>query len=178
MRFRQRGAFSLVLWCVTAWGATFDPQGASLTVATSRVQARFDRGGLVAITNLLTGEAYLRAPSSTLQVDLPLTQPPSSQLAPTGSWTVNQAGTSATLTLTDSNRTVTIAVSVDSTTQQIVVNLDGQAKQGGVETLNWGITGFDLSAGEFIIPGHGGLAINGASFAAAGKYSFFRSEWE
>jgi uncharacterized protein (TIGR03437 family) len=158
--------------------ATFAPQGNSLTVTTANLQVTFSGADITAVTNLLTGESYLRNPSSVPQLDMALVQPPSTALAPVDSWTLNSAGTTATLTFTDSNRTVTLAVTVDSTRQEIVLNFDGQAKQGGVEWLAWGLTGFDLTAGQFILPARGGLAINATSLTAASTYTFNHDAWE
>jgi uncharacterized protein (TIGR03437 family) len=161
-----------------AFGATFSSEGATLTVATGILQVKFNGADIIAITNGLTGESYLRNPSSAMQLDLALVQPPTAPLAPAGSWTVSSDGSSATLTFTDSNRTVTVSVSADAATQQIVVDLDGQAKQGGVERLAWGMTGFDISAGQFILPARGGLTLNGSSLSSASSYNFFHDGWE
>jgi uncharacterized protein (TIGR03437 family) len=169
-----------VLWLGTfsAFAATFSPAGTTLTVSTENLQVVFRGPDIVGITNLLTGESYLRDPSASMQLDLPLVQPASAPLAPAGSWTVNLSGSSAALVLTDSNRTVSLAVSVDAATKQIVIDFDGQAKQGGVERLVWGMTGFDMTAGQFILPAMGGLTLNGSSLSAAGNYFFARSNWE
>ena len=171
---------ALVLWLggLTAFAATFSSTGTTLTVSTATLQVTFSGAEITSVTNLLTGESYLRNPSSAMQVDLALVQLPSAPLAAVGSWMVNSAGTSAALTFTDSNRTISVTVSADPATQQIVIDLDGQAKQGGVEWLVWGITGFDMSAGQFVLPAMGGLTLNGASLSAASSYSFFHSNWE
>lgn len=160
-----------------AWGATFTAQGATLTVSTATLQVSFNGADVVAVTNTLSGESYLRNPSSATQLNLAMVQPPGSPLA-AGVWTVNSAGSSATLTVTDSNRTVTVTVSADPGTGQVVVDLDGQAKQGGVEWLSWGLSGFDMTAGQFVLPARGGLALNGASLSAAGTYTFYHDGWE
>ena len=142
------------------------------------LQVTFNGADIAGITNLITGESYVRNPSPSTQLDLQLVQPPNASLVPAGAWTVDSSGSSATLTFTDSNRTVSARVSTDSTGQQIVIDLDGKAKQGGVERLVWGVTGFDTSAGQFILPAQGGLALNGSSLSAAGSYTFFRGGWE
>jgi hypothetical protein len=168
----------LCLGVAGAFGATFSAQGTTLNVSTANLQVTFNGADVVGITNLITGESYLRNPSPATQFDLQLVQAPARPLAPAGTWNIIAAGSSATLTFSDTNRTVTIAVSVDPATQQIVIGLDGQAKQGGVERLVWGMTGFDMTTGEFILPASGGLTLNASSLAAAGKYSFFHSNWE
>jgi hypothetical protein len=41
-----------------------------------------------------------------------------------------------------------------------------------LQQLIWGVTGFDLAAGKFILPAHGGLSLAGTSFSAQSSYSF------
>ncbi|HTR38575.1 MAG TPA: hypothetical protein VMH80_21865 [Bryobacteraceae bacterium] len=168
-----------VLWAsvVTALGATVSAQGVTLTVTTGTLQVIFNGADIVGITNVVTGESYLRNASPSSQLDLQLVNPPGASLAPAGSWTVDSNGSSASLTFTDSNRTVTVKVSTDPTGQQVVIGFDGQAKQGGLERLVWGLTGFDMSAGEFVLPASGGLTLNGSSLSA-GSYTFYHDQWE
>jgi hypothetical protein len=149
--------------------ATFSAQGTSLTVTSSNLQVSFSGADVVGIKNQLTGEQYLRNPSSNMQLNLTLVQAPSQVLAASGAWIVN-AGISASLSFTDSNRTVSITVRVDPATQEVVVALDGRAPHGGVEQLMWGVTGFDLTAGKFILPSRGGLSLTGNSFSAQSQY--------
>src|SRR5258708_907810 len=113
--------------------ATFSAQGTNLTVTSDKLQVSFAGADVVGISNQLTGESYLRNPPPNMQLDLTLTQPPSQPLAASGTWTVDDSGASASLTFTDSNRTVSITVSVDPATQEVVVNLGGKADQGGVQ---------------------------------------------
>jgi hypothetical protein len=63
--------------------------GSSLTVATANLQVTFNGPDLVAVTNTVTGESYLRDPSPAMQLNLTLTQPSSASLAATGSWTTS-----------------------------------------------------------------------------------------
>jgi len=156
-------------WCLHA---------ATLTVASSNLQVTFTNADVTGITNVLTGEQYLRSPSSNSQTDLVLLQSTGQQLAPAGPWTVNAAGTSASLTMADSGRAITIAVSIDAATQQVVVNLDGKASHGGVQFLEWGSTGFDMNIGRFILPGQGGVALTTASFSASSYNGFYGTYWE
>ena len=131
-------------------GATFTANGTNLTVASSSIQVSFSGADVVGITNLLTSESYLRNPSSNMQLNLTLVTPPTQGLAASGGWVVN--GSSATLSFTDSNRIVSVTVSVDPTTQEVVVDLTGTVASGGVEQLIWGTTGWDMSAGKFVVP--------------------------
>lgn len=104
MRFYYR-AILLLLTATSANAATFTVAGNSLTVATAILQVTFNGPDVVAVTNAMTGESYLRGPSPAMQLNLTLTQPSSASLGATGPWTVNTA----------------------ATTQQVVVDLDGQA---------------------------------------------------
>ncbi|MBV8731593.1 MAG: hypothetical protein JO336_17440, partial [Acidobacteriia bacterium] len=157
---------------------TFTAAGTALTVTSANLQATFRGADVVGVSNQLTGESYFRNPSPNTQLNLTLTQTPSQALSASSAWTVNAAGSSASLSFTDSNRTVTVTVSVDPATQEVVVDLDGKANQGGVERLSWGAIGFDMTAGNFVVPAQGGLAITSASLAANGAYNFFGTGWE
>ena len=158
--------------------ATFTVQGNTLAAASANLQVTFTNADVTGITNVLTGEQYLRNPSSNSQTDLGMLQSTGQQLAPAGPWTVNAAGTSATLTMADSVRSITIAVSIDASTGQIVVNLDGKASHGGVQYLEWGSTGFDMNLGRLIVPGQGGIALTTASFSASSYNGFYGTYWE
>jgi hypothetical protein len=87
-------------------------------------------------------------------------------------------GSTASLTFTDSNRSIAVTVTVDPDTQELVVDLTGTANQGGVEQLIWGITGFDLTAGHFVAPAWGGMELTAASFQSQGSYNFFGGAWD
>src|SRR5690349_1539399 len=100
----------LLLAVIRTSGATFSSQGANLTVTSANLQVSFRGADAVGITNRITGEQYLRNPSPNAQLNLTLVQAPSQALAASGSWVVDQTGNTASLSFTDSNRTVTIAV--------------------------------------------------------------------
>src|ERR1700682_5397438 len=42
----------------------------------------------------------------------------------------------------------------------------------GVVKLIWGVTGFDVAAGRFILPSKGGLSLTSNSFSAQSQYYF------
>lgn len=166
----------IAVFATGAAGATFNLQGTNLTVTSNNLQVSFRGADVVGIVNQLTGETYLRAPSQNMQLNLTLVQSPTAGLAPVGNWTLS--GSTANLSLTDSNRVVSVTVTVDPNTQEIVVDLTGTAQHGGVEQLVWGVTGFDMAVGSFILPGWGGLEINGASFQSQSSFSFFGDSWD
>ncbi len=87
----------LVPFASRAAGATFNAQGTNLTVTSGALLVSFSGADVVGITNQLTGESYLRNPSTNMQLNLTLVQPPSQGLAASGAWTVNSGGTSASL---------------------------------------------------------------------------------
>ncbi len=165
-----------------AGAATFMAQGTNLTVASDAIQVSFNGADVVAVTNQLTGESYLRNPSPNRLLNLKLVQASDQTLSASGDWAMSSDGKSAALGFTDSNRTISVTVSVDPATQEIIVDLDGHANQGGVEGLVWGITGYDLTAGKFILPAQGGMSITSASLGAHGQYSFsdgfYGGAWE
>jgi hypothetical protein len=152
-----RAALLAILSALSAAAATFTVQGAHLVVTSNNLQVSFSGIDVVAVTNSLTSEQYLHNPSSVAQSNLQMTQFPSTTLA-AGSWTVNSAGNSASLTLSDATRTISAVVTVDPSTQEVVVNLDGKSSQPGVERLVWGATGFDMTSGQFIVPAQGGIS--------------------
>ena len=157
-------------------GATFTVQGTNLTVTSHNLQVSLSGADVVGITNRLTGESYLRSPSPTMQLNLTLMQPPTQALAAVGAWTVN--GSTASLNFTDPTRSVSVTVTVDPSTQEVVIGLTGTAQSGGVEQLIWGITGFDMTAGRFVVPGWGGMEITSSSFASQGPFYFYYDAWD
>src|SRR5437016_7047939 len=87
-------------------GATFNVQGTNLTVTSDRLVVSFRGADVVGITNRLTGENYLRAAAPNLQLNMTLVQPPSQPLAASGTWNLDAAKATVTLTFTDANRSV------------------------------------------------------------------------
>jgi hypothetical protein len=166
----------IALFATGGVAATFNIQGTNLTVTSNNLQISFRGADVVGIVNQLTGESYLRAPSPSMQLNLDLVQPPTAGLSPVGTWTLS--GSTASLSFSDSNRTVSVSVTVDSSTQEVVVDLTGMAQQGGVQQLIWGVTGFDMTVGAFILPGWGGMEINGASFQSQSSYYFLGDQWD
>jgi Domain of unknown function (DUF6259) len=164
-----------LLWAaaLAVYAAPFDIAGTGLTVTSGNLVATFRGAEVVGIVNQLTGESYLRAPTAATLVDLRMTTATANALAPLGNWTLDAAGTSATLTFFDSTRNVTLAVSVDPGTQEVVVVLDGHVNQGGgVQSIAWGLTGFDLALGRFVLPASGGVSLTAKSFAKRQAYEF------
>jgi len=66
--------FSLAFGALS--GATFSAQGTNLTVTSDKLQVSFSGADVVGIANQLTGEKYLRNPSTNMQLNLTLVQAP------------------------------------------------------------------------------------------------------
>jgi len=170
-------ALVLVAFCGTSQAANpFNAQGTNLTVTTASLQVTFRGPDVVGIRNELTGESYMR-PLAGAYTNL--TFPNGSVRSFTwGNWTPDATGASASATGTDSSRsTVQLTVSVDPVTQEVVVDLTGQAEQGGIQYLQWGLVGFDMTAGKFVLPANGGLSLTSRSLAKQAGY-FFGYFWQ
>lgn len=150
----------------------FNAQGTNLTVTTTTLKVTFRGPDVVGISNQSTGENYLRPYSANPYTGMSFANGSGRSLT-WGNWTVDGSGTNASTTGTDSNgSTVQVAVSVDSATQEVVVDLNGEAKQGGIRYLQWGLAGFDMTAGRFILPANGGLSLTSRSLTSQAGYSF------
>lgn len=161
---------TLLLAPMGLWAGGFVAQGPALTVTSATATVSFQGPDVVSIVNLLTGESYLHAPAPVMLSNL-LTSGTAGTFA-AGSWLMNSSGTAATLTASDGIRSITITVTIDPQTQEIAASLSGQSSQSGVERLSWGITGFDMNAGTFILPALGGISLGSAALTAQSSYYF------
>jgi len=150
--------------------ATFTAVGPSLTVTSSTATVTFQGPAVTSIVNRLTGESYLRAPAPVMLSGLLASGSAGALTA--GSWSMNKGGTAATLQASGAVGSSTITVSVDPATQEIVADLSGSSNQGGVQRLSWGMTGFDMNAGNFILPALGGISLGGAALTQQSSYYF------
>ena len=167
MCFRPVGLarFLLCAVCPFIFLLTADAQvvasGQKLTITTLNLVANFQGPDLVGLTNVLTGESYLKFPPLSALMNLEISGVPSQGLQ-ASTWTTSvQAGTTvASLTMQDSVRSVTITAKVDSSSQEIVIKFSGVATQTGVSAAYWGIAGLDLSVGHLIVPASSGIVID------------------
>ena len=128
---------AILLFLQGALGAApFEAQGLRLTINSSSLAVSFRGPDVVAVTNRLTGESYLRASAPYTLSDLALS-PPSSEALSAGAWSLNSDGTGATLIAAGGTRSISIAVSIDSATQEIVVSVSGLSEQSEVRRLSW-----------------------------------------
>jgi hypothetical protein len=127
--------------------------GKSLTVTTANAVATFAGPDLVGFVNALTGESYLKNPSSGNLARVDAITSTGQGLQPSN-WAV--AAGIATITSSDSVRTLTITVRIDPASQEIVLRSSAGVTTPGVRGASWSIAGIDLAAGKWIVPANSG----------------------
>jgi uncharacterized protein (TIGR03437 family) len=132
----------------------------TLTVTSTNFVATFQGADLSALTNSLTGESYLNPLLSAQLLNLNVMNPTGQGLT-LSNWVVATDPSSqqpmATLNFTDGTRNGTFQVSIDPQTREMVIHLSGSSQTPGVESLEWGIEGIDLSSGgRVVLPSQGG----------------------
>lgn len=185
LRLLSGVSFLIGLFCAlsvpTAAQAAIEVQGSSLFVTSQNLKVSFRGADVVGISNLATGETYLRSPTTSVLTNLVFYQGASASLT-AGNWSLNTSTGTAALTLTGGTRTISITVGIDSANQEIFTRLSGQSTQGGVRQLSWGVTGFDLNLGRLVVPAMGGISFGAASFQTTPSYSVTTSNplqhWE
>jgi hypothetical protein len=162
---------ALVASCLQCWlHAQIVANNNILTVTTPNLTATFSGADLVGLTNSLTGESYLKPQGGSQLLNL-------TQMNPTGlpltlsNWTVgtdvSTQQQTASLTFQDTVRNGTFSVTIDPKTQELVIHLSGQSQTPGIEGLEWGIAGIDLSSGgRIVLPSNGGNYVDLNHFAA------------
>ena len=150
-----------VFFLIQVAAAQVAAAGQQLTVTTANATAKFQGPDLVGFTNSASGESYLKSAAPSPLMNLEINGIPSSSLQ-VSNWTTSvQGGTTVgSLTVQDAVRTIVFTVKVDPTSQEIVINLSGQASQTGVSAAYWGIAGLDLSAGRLVLPASSGIVID------------------
>lgn len=168
--FRRCARFAAVA-LLLPWGlarAAFDAQGSILAVNTARLSLTLEGGTVTGLKNLLTGETYLRPPSTSPTTGLS-TVSGGNSLTP-GAWIVkNETGT-AELELTDGDRTLILTAGTED--EEIWLRLEGHATTPGLVQATLGVRGFDLSAGSFYVAAAGGITLNADSFQSRSEYFF------
>jgi hypothetical protein len=139
--------------------------GKSLTVTTTNSVATLVGADLVGFQNLLTNELYLKKPSAG-ELAAVNTIANTGQSLQTSNWTVgSEAGTGiplASITVSDSIRTLTLTVKIDPSTQETVIKLASSISTAGLRDASWSIAGMDLAGGRLIIPGNSGVVFDKA----------------
>jgi len=148
----------LILLCLPRDGfAQLAANGKSLTVTTTNVIATFTGADLSGFHNQLTNENYLKNPS-TGDLAAINTIASSGQVLQTSNWGIaSEAGIpTATITASDSVRTLTLKVKIDAASQEIVVTASASITNTGLRDASWSIAGLDLGGGRLILPANSG----------------------
>jgi hypothetical protein len=139
--------------------------GRTLTVTTANAVATFTGADVVGFVNRLTGESYLRKPSSG---ELAFVNAMSStgQSLQTSNWVLGtEAGTGlplATIEVKDTVRVLTLSVRIDPASQEIVLRSSATVSTKGLRAASWSIAGLDLDGGRWIVPAMTGLVFDKA----------------
>ena len=154
--------------------------GKTLTVTTANAVATFNGPDLVGFTNALTNEQYLKKPSNgdLAQVDAITSSAPALQ---SSNWSIGtEPGTGAplaTITTSDSLRSLTITVKIDPASQDIVLRSSASVTSSGVRGASWSIAGLDLTAGKWIVPANSGSVFD-AGHPGIGAFIAYPNSWQ
>ena len=149
--------------------------GTTLTATTSNAVATFNRADLVGFQNILTGENYLRLPSNG---DLAAinTIASTGQSLQASNWAIGaEPGTGhtrATMTLTDSVRSMLVAVKVDPDTQEIVLKTTSAVATPGLRSASWSLAGLDLEDGRLLVPSRTGQVLDRVYPGTGSTYNY------
>jgi hypothetical protein len=139
--------------------------GKALTVTTSNSLVTFAGADLVGFHNALTNEDYLKYPS-TGELASVNTMTGTGQALQTSNWSIGtEAGTGAplaTVTVSDSVRTMTVNVKVDPVSQEIVLKSSATVTTPGLRDISWSMAALDMSAGRLIVPFYTGMVFDAA----------------
>jgi Domain of unknown function (DUF6259)/Viral BACON domain len=155
--------FAFALLQAQPASAQISVNGRTLTVTTTNAVATFNGADLVGFVNSLTAESYLKKPSDGhLAFVNSVTQ--TGQLLQASNWTIaSETGTGlpvATVTLSDSVRSMIVTVKIDPASQEIVLRSSANVTSPGVRGASWVIAGLDLTSGRWIVPAHSGEAFD------------------
>ena len=153
----------VVFMGATPASAQLVPDGASLTVTTTNMVARFHGADLVSCVNVATGESYLNLPSSDGQAIVDVITP-TGQMLQAGSWGLAPDALtglpSASITVRDETRVMTMTVLIDPASQEVVVRVAASSSKPGLRHASWSIVGLDLRVGRLIVPNSSGVVFH------------------
>ena len=153
--------------------------GQSLTVTTPHAVASFAGPDLVGLVNSLTGETYLRKPSTGSLASVNAIGD-NSPLQPSN-WSIGvEAGTGhplATITAQNGGRSLALAVKIDPASQEIVLRLSATVATPGLRDASWSLAGLDLTAGRLIVPSNSGQVFDRAH-PGIGLYLQYPNTWQ
>jgi hypothetical protein len=161
--------------CLVVWAASLSSapdaraqivaSGRTLTVTTTNAVATFSGADLVGFVNRLTGESYLRKPSSGELAAVNVITPTGQGLQSSDWATGIDAGSGqpmATIEVRDSIRVLTLSVRIDPASREIVLRSSASAGAAGVREASWSLAGLDLDGGRWIVPAMSGLVFDKA----------------
>ena len=157
-------------------GVVINKQGA-ITVSSGSVNISFQGMNLQSLTNTLTNEQNIAQPGAGW-MELSMQQPTGQQLN-VGTWAMHQdsnGNPQGVITANDSVRTVMATLGTDPDTNDVVLTFQGRSTQPGVQTLFFGLQGFDPTKGRFLIPAHAGIYFD--QNAAAPLSMEYPTHWE
>ncbi|MEP6755608.1 MAG: hypothetical protein ABJA67_08920 [Chthonomonadales bacterium] len=153
-----------------------------MTVTTANLIAVFKAGDLVRLYNRITKQDYIH--TTVVQpalLDMAMLNPPRARYITQAGWHKGNAQgrneEAAQIQFNDLTRAIWMNVMVDETTQDIIVQIWGEAIREGVTGLHWGLRGIDLTAGKFILPARGGISVDVKS-APEKLQLHYPGEWE
>jgi hypothetical protein len=136
--------------------------GTSLTVTTTNAVATFTGADLTGYVNQVTGEVYLKNPSSGNLAGI--NSFTSSGAWTTSNWTIGtEAGTGvplATIVAHDNVRSLTMTVKIDTASQEVVLKLSASVTTPGMRQAWWSVAGLDVGGGRLIVPANSGMVFD------------------
>ncbi len=154
-------------------------QNGIFKASTAEMTITFQGLNVASLTNLLTQERLITSPGQGwLQLNM---QGTASTPLQTGSWQIvndPQTGTQVgTISASDGVHTVTVLVGEDQATQEIFVRVQGTSTQQGVQSVIWGIQGFDPALGKLVLPAEAGITFD-ASAQPSVVVEQYPTHWE
>ena len=128
-----------------------------LTLETDSTKAVLRGAAIVSFLNKHTGQNYVVQPGGDW-VSLNLSEPVERPMMP-GKWELltTESGTQeGQIQFQDETRTVVLKAGVDAGSGEIYIRAAGTAAHEGVQSLFWGMFGFDLANARMVVPGQAG----------------------
>ena len=140
--------------------------GQTLTVTTTNAVATFAGADLTGFRNSVTNESYLRLPRPGSALAGVNSIASTGQALTISNWIIGtEAGTGlpiATVTASDSVRSLALTVKIDPASQEIVVKSGAQITSAGLRDASWSFAGLDLNNGHLIVPMDSGVVFDAA----------------
>lgn len=161
IRRYARGPLCLLAWfCACSplpAQITLGPNG-TLTAETTTLRVRFNTSAVASIVNKVTGEEYVRQAGPSW-LSLYMRDSLETKAMTHGPWTLQSdpaGGPGARIQLTASGQTIEFLVGIHPETDELILRIRGESATPGVQSVQWGIFGLDLSESRLLIPGQAG----------------------